>query len=310
MVSGDEDNDMPDIAAAREKLFAEACGLFERLRSGALREDDLVELAPAAAPIGVDAIDHLIRAGQPIEPDLAAFRRLDDPNAVIIDCGANFGGTAITLRALTRCWLYALEPGLQWQPLLAHLARRDPKLDFAPLAAGAENADLPAYVPVLDGTPIESLATVGGATLEPWLAHYLSTLVGVEAWLPVRDAYRVQLARHSFPVRQLDHITSAPDWRHRGRRVTGLKLDVEGYEFEVVSGAGRLLAEHQPLLMIEVHPPKHARMTEILAPIGYVPARRLDDQLRLMDGGEPHYNAYFLHRAQMADYRQRGLLID
>lgn len=53
-------------------------------------------------------------------------------------------------------------------------------------------------------------------------------------------------AEYTVPLRRLDHLLR--------ERVDFLKIDVEGYEGQVLAGAEALLAESKPLLFLELHP--------------------------------------------------------
>ncbi len=50
-------------------------------------------------------------------------------------------------------------------------------------------------------------------------------------------------------TRTLDEVA-----RESRRRITHLKIDVEGFEQQVLEGATHVLSEHRPLLTLEVHP--------------------------------------------------------
>ncbi|MCW2544555.1 MAG: hypothetical protein JWM40_2107 [Frankiales bacterium] len=69
-----------------------------------------------------------------------------------------------------------------------------------------------------------------------------------------------------------------------GRRVALMKIDVEGYEFEVLEGAGAVLAEHRPALVLELNDPllrdrgrSSAELLDACAQHGYQPARPLEE---------------------------------
>lgn len=55
-----------------------------------------------------------------------------------------------------------------------------------------------------------------------------------------------QDAAYTVPIRRLDEIV--------GERVDLLKIDVEGYEGQVLAGARTLLERHRPILFLEFHP--------------------------------------------------------
>ena len=50
-------------------------------------------------------------------------------------------------------------------------------------------------------------------------------------------------------TRTLDDVA-----RQSSRRITHLKIDVEGFEQQVLEGATQVLSEHRPILTLEVHP--------------------------------------------------------
>lgn len=50
-------------------------------------------------------------------------------------------------------------------------------------------------------------------------------------------------------TRTLDDVA-----RESGRRITHLKIDVEGFEQQVLEGASTVLSEHRPFLTLELHP--------------------------------------------------------
>ncbi|HZF08585.1 MAG TPA: FkbM family methyltransferase [Thermoanaerobaculia bacterium] len=73
-------------------------------------------------------------------------------------------------------------------------------------------------------------------------------------------------------LRRLDSVLSGP--------VDLVKVDVEGYEGHVLAGAERLLAEHRPVLFVEIHP-------TFLAP-----PTSLDELFAQLTTQYPHVQAY------------------
>lgn len=75
-----------------------------------------------------------------------------------------------------------------------------------------------------------------------------------------------------------------------GRPPTFVKVDVEGAESRVLTGARRVLAEHHPILLVELHTPEQdVAVGRILVEHGYE-AYRVEDGSRIRDlsRGWPH----------------------
>jgi FkbM family methyltransferase len=84
---------------------------------------------------------------------------------------------------------------------------------------------------------VEVLQTAVGSTsgLVPFLG-------GINGGVAPSDA----LAAERVPMARLDDVVS--------RRVDFVKIDVEGYEACVIEGADRVIAQHRPVLFVEMHP--------------------------------------------------------
>ncbi len=68
-------------------------------------------------------------------------------------------------------------------------------------------------------------------------------------------------AAYRVPLRRLDHLVD--------EKIDFLKIDVEGYEGQVLDGASELLERHRPVLFLELHP-------HIVIQFGYSIARILE----------------------------------
>lgn len=65
-------------------------------------------------------------------------------------------------------------------------------------------------------------------------------------------------------VKSLDGIQAEFD-----EKIDFVKIDVEGFESQVLLGAKEFLAQHKPIIMIEIHPPKFKEVSEILDSLNY-----------------------------------------
>jgi FkbM family methyltransferase len=132
-----------------------------------------------------------------------------------IDVGANLGMYTFALAKLSTV-VEAFEP----QPTCADVIRayRSPRINVHTMALGARDGDLTLSIPVRDGRLERSLAT---------------------ARITSADALR-----QVVPIKRLDDYEFAD--------VTIIKIDVEGFESEVIEGAQSTICRERPLLLIEI----------------------------------------------------------
>jgi FkbM family methyltransferase len=148
-----------------------------------------------------------------------ALKRL--PGAVCADVGANVGDFTRLLRRYGSSKVYAFEPVTPtFDELVAHVGS-DPAVQALNLAVGEHSGVIRLFVP----------DSGGRCTLA-------SRDIGITA-VPVTSALEVSASMVS-----LDDFC-----REREVRFDLVKIDVEGYELEVLQGARRLLADAPPALI-------------------------------------------------------------
>jgi FkbM family methyltransferase len=176
----------------------------------------------------------------------AFLARLPEEGTVL-DVGANVGVLTIHLaRHFRRGKVVAFEPN----PLSYGTATRLVR------ASGVANVVLHPWALGRAAGEIEMVMPVSGAVR----MHGLSHVAQGAADAPGGDRFRVA-------VRALDEMAElfAP-----GVRITGVKIDVEDFESEVVEGARRLLAAHRPLVYCELWlTPNRDRTVALMRELGY-----------------------------------------
>jgi len=154
----------------------------------------------------------------------------------LIDVGANIGLYTLLLRSVSSLPIIAYEP----QPFLFKLLQcnisfsRLAQVDARNFACGARRGEVPFSIGINGSVAAgveATLATARGGDLES------------EAHLTQRGKAVVQV-----PLTTLDEDLEGV------AQIALLKIDCEGFEFDVLQGARRLIARHRPALFLEVHP--------------------------------------------------------
>lgn len=184
----------------------------------ALREGFRVRVHPASVvPFRLHCDDEELRR------EMDSFVALCHEDMVLMDIGAHYG--VFTLAALRyggpRARVIAVEPSPEASRILrinVGLATAGDRVQVLQAAAGAADGEL-------------AMLTTG-----PLAAHYV---IGIDGDRP--DATRIpQLTLESILART-------------GVVPTHVKIDVEGFEGEVLEGGQRILKEHRPVVLLELH---------------------------------------------------------
>lgn len=183
-----------------------------------------------------------------LEPEMRIVSRLIRPGTTVIDIGANLGLYS-EIFARTAGKVLAFEP----QPDLAQYIRRV----------------LPGKVVI-----VEMALSSKDGTAELRIPRFAKSSIGqLDAFATIEKNNAFEAVTHQsvdiihVPIRRLDDVG-----RDHGS-VSFIKIDVEGHENDVISGARALLAEHRPVLMIEIEPRHNSAsygLFDVLAEAGFV----------------------------------------
>lgn len=176
-------------------------------------------------------------------PDLNAILRHVRKDSVVVDVGANVGYFTMSMAKAVgpKGQVWAVEPSPE------NIVRLRQNMELNSLtniilieAALSDN----------DGSAALNMATDGAwNSLHP-------------VYDPRRDAHRtIQVT-----TRTMDSL-----WRENGSpKVSAIKIDVDGHQFEVLRGASDLLSQSRPYVMVEIVPPEQRQaVTAFLAGLGY-----------------------------------------
>ncbi|MFE1601526.1 FkbM family methyltransferase [Methylobacterium sp. ID0610] len=188
----------------------------------------------------------------PHDRDLACIRHIDFRDRVIVDVGANHGQSIESCRLYRRdVAIHSFEPN----PMLAEMLRRryagcgGVTVHGVGLADRSDVFDL--YVPSYRGFVYDGLASMDVREASEWLSP--ETIYGFS-----RDALSIN--RLSCRVETLDA---------QGLKPAFIKIDVQGFELQVLKGAAETLNAFRPVLLIEAVPPE-GEIVRFLRGLGYV----------------------------------------
>jgi FkbM family methyltransferase len=296
---------------SRAEVLERTRDLYSRLQSGSLLASDIASSAEIAFDPQLEQTvetyyrsrEEHRRAFESFIPNFDVFRGFDKRKQVVLDIGAHWGYSAITLRhAGCTSRIVSIEAMPQNMAPLRHLRTLDRKYDCVNVAASDTDGTLHFHTPVLNGVAIMALSSPGATLTDPFV-YLVADLE--EAYPPPSDRpSSVQLLVTDVPARRVDDLLA-----ERGEidRVVGVKMDVEGHESFALRGATRLFTESKPLLMVE-GANRDPSVRSIMGDYGYFHAERRDRRLVAHPGRSHANDGYWVHPAQAPRYRRLGIL--
>lgn len=176
-------------------------------------------------------------AGGVHEDDFGYFSRYRGEGRTFIDIGANCGQSILSMRAVapdTRIISFEPNPALFQQA--QKVAKRLGNAIVHECGLGEAEQTLTLHIPragKLEFSQRASVAEPDRKALAADLSHAGFTFVTAE---------NLSIKTVDVPIRRLDDFSYKPDV---------IKIDVEGFEINVLNGAVKTLQTHRPLLLIE-----------------------------------------------------------
>lgn len=199
-------------------------------------------------------------ARRPHEPDFAYLGTVGRRDGLFLDIGGNAGQSALSFRLFNRSApILSIEPNPACERDLRLAGRLAGNFRYLILAAGDSDGTLTLHVPTYRGRPL-----TGEASLVPLGPDDLHSLQGRPS--AVRET---EIVRQTVEVRRLDELELEPAF---------VKIDVEGFEPNVVRGLSATIRRCRPLILLEANT-RFAEVLDLLSPLGYR-ARRFDPATR------------------------------
>lgn len=244
------------------------------------------------------------------EPEFIVFKYFNGDHGTILDIGANYGYAAASIWAAgATSKILSFEPNPWHLPCLARIKHlRHGIFDYLNLGLGATTGETRYVIPVIEGVGISALSSASIEAETAWtipenvLNHMIQDHPDVEE-------PRLQFAEVLWRTQRLDEVLRNTTSDVELSTISAVKIDVEGYEANVLRGASATLSTHKPLIMIE-GANRNPDVLSCLIPGGYRYADLEADHVILSDKESPRSNGFFLHESKLDHYRSIGLLAD
>jgi len=284
------------------------CELYYSLRKSNPEIVSLNDFSEIDLPAKPQWIDQMLKSQTIHDDDYVVFKYLQDPNATILDIGANWGYSAGAFIKLgVKATIVSFEVVPMFEGALGRLKELYPnQYHFFISGLGNAPAILQFVVPVVNRKANFGLCSAAESPILKSLANNI-----------VNNAYRlgggkigkaeISFLEFTAPISTLDSFIPEQLPENFRNPVEAIKIDVEGLEASVLRGAATLIKKHRPLILAE-GANRRKDMRELMLEFGYVFAERSDSQLEIYEGVGKHSSGFFVHGDRQDHYRQIGVL--
>jgi FkbM family methyltransferase len=186
----------------------------------------------------------------PLELEFHAFRVLPSTDRLFLDIGANDGISARSFRLFNKTTpILSIEANPSHENALKRTKAALELFDYKLMAAGERRGELVLHTPVFRGIALTAYAAVDRNEAEQRLWKDMPSSRG-----------RLKFIERVVPVVPVDDLTLTPDF---------VKIDVEGFEIEVLRGMMATIERCKPVFMIEFDSGRAEAIADILGAFGY-----------------------------------------
>jgi len=156
------------------------------------------------------------------------------PNGLFLDVGANDGISALSFRQFDKTYrILSLEPNRLLAPSLKKIKAGDPHFDYIMAGAGSQPSQVRFHVPVYKGVVLHTSTSSSLEHTRSALAASFGKSISSAATINPIDGRIIRL----------DDLEVEP---------TIIKIDAEGFNYEVLLGAAQTIGRSRPFLIIEI----------------------------------------------------------
>jgi FkbM family methyltransferase len=156
------------------------------------------------------------------------------PNGLFLDVGANDGISALSFRYFDKNYrILSLEPNRLLEPSLKKIKASDPHFDYLMAGAGSQPSQVRFHVPVYKGVVLHTSASSSLEHARSALAASFGKSIAAAATINLIEGRIVRI----------DDLGIGP---------TIVKIDAEGFNYDVLLGATETIGRSRPFLIIEI----------------------------------------------------------
>ena len=219
--------------------------------------------------------------GVPHEEDFSLLKHFPDNGEVtFVDIGANRGEAIQSMLTMKKnCKVVGFEPNPIVFKKTASIYKNSKQVKLHNCGLGPSQGAFTLYLPFFRNFMFDGLASFKKEEASDWLKGRI---------FGYNDKH-MHIKEVNCEVKTLDEFNLSP---------TFIKIDVQGFEYEVLEGARKTIEKHRPVLLIETPSEK---VTNLLESLGYKPYYYENTKLT---PGRGALNTYYLQ----ADTRINGLM--
>jgi FkbM family methyltransferase len=156
------------------------------------------------------------------------------PNGLFLDVGANDGISVLSFRRFDRSYsILSLEPNRLLEPALRELKNKDANFDYKMVGAGLAPGEISFYVPKYRSVVVHTLASGRAAQVMTGMTEVFGPSIA--------NKTRIEAIRGT--IVRIDDLHVDP---------TIVKVDTEGFDYDVLLGMEATIARMRPFIMIEI----------------------------------------------------------